>query len=125
MKQKTKILREIKSTETGNKKIINQPYYTISYSEFPREIMLEYAMEYDIGVSLGSTMYVSMEEIKSNPEVVEYNRKKICRMVAEELYGDVRKELIDLSILVSKENIPYDSQIYQKIKNIIEMITYD
>jgi chromosome condensin MukBEF MukE localization factor len=124
---RTKLLENIKVNINKEKRFaLISPVVAVDYMEnVIRETYMDYGVECRIGVELGATMIISGEAIDNDSHALEYTRKRIGRMVAEEVYGDVRKQLIEIILLLQREGVNYNSEPMEKLERLIEMIQYD
>jgi hypothetical protein len=124
----TNLLNNIRAKMSKDKRTLTySPVVDIRYTE--RVLMpghgVEYNNEYRIGVELGMAVQLPERLVLSQPGEVDVVKRNIGRAIAEEVYGDVRKMLIEAMVLLQKENIPYNSESMKKLEAILGMIHYD
>jgi hypothetical protein len=128
---KTKLLNNIEAKLTGDVKYISSPFESVSFKPIPDENMTIYVgkgIGYEVGVRLGAVEYID-KEIMDQPGmqgiVLEAAKKRIGRGIADHVYGDIRSQLIELSLQMRHENYRYDSKSLQMVEELIEAVTYD
>jgi hypothetical protein len=124
----TNLLNNIRAKISKDKRTLtHSPVVDIRYTE--RALMpgngLEYNNEYRISVELGMAVQLPERLVIEEPQAVDMAQKNIGRAIAEEVYGDVRKMLIEAMVLMQKENIQYNSKSMKKLEAILGMIDYD
>lgn len=121
-----RVLDSIKAVDTGQRRAIIQPLHSISLStdSAPHRYQATFAREYSITVVLGANQWIAEELIQaSGGEVVTQAITRIKRAIADELYGELRRDLLDLSRLMYNELNCYDSESTAKLVKIMEKIS--
>jgi hypothetical protein len=124
--KKTKLLRAIETKLTGNREILSLGLTTIDvYNDIPlSHTPTRYADEYRIGVNIGSSVLIESDLHHSDRKaMLEYAKARIGNDIAEEIYGELRTKLVNLSMQLKYESRP-DSITHQMVDELIEMITY-
>ena len=119
-----KFLEHLKAVDTGNKKIIVEPLYSIRYDSDPDVFVPRFAKEYSITVRLGANQWIEEDIIKaSDGKVIEYAVEEMKHAIAEQLYGELRRDLIDLQKEMRNRLDYYDNPCRQKLVEIIEKVS--
>lgn len=90
--------RKYQSSKYWKKEYISSRVMYIQTSYEPVDLAThtpELGSVYRIGVNLGAVQVISDESIRQNPQIVDYYKHAAARSVAEEVYGEIRKELMD------------------------------
>lgn len=127
MKSKTKLLRSINAKMTGNKMPVHMDFAHVDFSitEEPQSYKILTATEYRIGVSLSSAVLIDdVLDTHSREDKLQWSTKAIGRAIANEVYGELRDKLIELSVHIHRE-LRYDSPAHRIVDDILEMIEYD
>jgi hypothetical protein len=119
-----KFLDHLKSVDTGNKKIIVEPLYSIRYDSDPDVFVPRFAKEYSITVRLGANQWIEEDLIKaSDGKVVEYAVEEMKNAIAEQLYGELRRDLQKLQFQMRTEFGYRESPSSDMLVKIIEKVT--
>lgn len=121
-----KLIDNIKAVETGNRRIIDEPLHKIklSYDKAPDTYNPQFAKEYAITVTLGANQWISEDLIKaSDGQVIEYAVQHMKYAIVEHVYGELRRDLMDLQMEMRRELNYYDSPSLKKLVKILEKIT--
>ena len=120
-----KLVENLRAVETGNRRIIEEPLYTIRYDTTPNlEYEIKYAKEYSIVVKLGANQWIEEELIRaSGGRAIDHAVEDMKRAILEHVYGELRRDLFDLQMEMRNEMNYYDSPSLQKLVKIIEKIT--
>lgn len=119
-----KLLEHIKAVDTGNRRPVLDPMImaNLKMEATPHN----FAREYSIRVTIGSNQWIDEELIKSSKgEVVQYAIEQMKYNIVEEVYGELRRDLLELHRdLRSELNYHYqDSASLKKLEEILEKIT--
>jgi hypothetical protein len=121
-----KLVDSIKAVATGNRQLITEPLYKIKLEtdKIPTDCTVKFAREYSITVTLGANQWIAEDLIKSSEgKVIEYEIEKMKYMIAEEVYGELRRDLLNLQMVMRNQLDYYDNPCRQKLVEIIEKIT--
>lgn len=121
-----KLVDSIKAVETGNRQLITEPLYKIKLEtdKIPTDCTVKFAREYSITVTLGANQWIAEDLIRSSEgEVIEYAIQKMKYMIVEKVYGELRRDLLDLQMEMRNELNYYDSSSLKKLVQIVEKIT--
>lgn len=121
-----KFLEHLKAVETGNKQIIVEPLYAIRYDVTPNDAdyAQRFAKEYSITVKLGANQWIEEDLIKaSDGKVVEYAVEEMKNAIAEQLYGELRRDLQELHFQMRNEYGYRDTKSNDMLVKIIEGLT--
>ena len=121
-----KIVDNIKAVETGNRRIIEEPLHKIklSHENAPNVFNPQFAKEYAITVTLGANEWIAEDLIKaSDGQVIENAIQHMKYAIVEELYGELRRDLMDLQMEMRRELNYYDSPSLKKLVKIVEKIS--
>lgn len=121
-----KFLEHLKAVETGNKQIVLEPLYSIRYDVTPpdTDYAPRFAKEYSITVRLGASQYIEEDLIKSSDgKVIEYAVEDMKRAIAEQLYGELRRDLQKLQFQMRNEFGYRENPSTNMINQIIEKVT--
>ncbi len=119
-----KFLEHLKAVETGNKQIIVEPLYTIRYDSDADVFVPRFAKEYSITVRLGANQWIEEDLIKSSDrKVIEYAVEEMKHAIAEQLYGELRRDLQKLHFQMRNEFGYRESTSFDKLTQIIEKVT--
>jgi hypothetical protein len=121
-----KFLEHLKTVETGNKQIIVEPLYAIRYDVTPNDTDYapRFAKEYSITVKLGANQWIEEDLIKaSDGKVVEYAVEEMKNAIAEQLYGELRRDLQELHFQMRNEYGYRDTKSNDMLVKIIEGLT--
>ena len=123
----TKLLNNIQIVNTGELEYIHTPVSKISY-QFKPDIDLNpnLGYVYSVDVRLGHRQVVSKEDLEEHGDkVLHQTRKRVGRVIAEEVYGELRKELIELLMELRDSGNYYNSPAYERVEKMLEMIEYE
>lgn len=121
-----KLVENIRAVETGKRRIIEEPLHKIKldYDKAPDPYNPEFAKEYAITVTLGANEWIAEDLIRSSDgEVINYAIQRMKYAIVEELYGELRRDLLDLQREMRNELNYYDSPSLKKLVTIVEKIT--
>lgn len=121
-----KLVDNIKAVATGNRRVIVEPLHKIklSYASKPDAYNPEFAKEYAITVTLGANEWIAEDLIKaSDGQVIDYAIQHMKYAIVEELYGELRRDLMDLQMEMRNELNYYDSPSLKKLVKIVEKIS--
>lgn len=121
---KTKLLQTIKAKQTGNLAYSESNFIDVDAkwktTDFLRPIM---AKEYFIGVNLGAHVYI--DESDYHAERLHEATKQTGHMIAKEVYGEIRDELINFRYELYNRLGFREREFVKKLDAIIEMMQYD
>ena len=121
-----KIVDSIKAVATDNNRLIVEPLYKIKLEtgKIPADYTVKFAREYAITITIGANQWIAEDLIRSSEgEVIDYAVQKMKHAIMEELYGELRRDLIDLQMEMRNELNYYDSPSLKKLVKIVEKIT--
>lgn len=119
-----KFLEHLKAVDTGNKKIIVEPLYSIRYDSDPDVFVPRFAKEYSITVRLGANQWIEEDVIKaSDGKVIEYAVEEMKHAIAEQLYGELRRDLQKLHFQMRNEFGYRETTSINMLTQIIEKVT--
>jgi hypothetical protein len=121
-----KIIESIKAIDTRNRRHIAEPLHTfkLTLDSDPIYSPTRFAREYAITATLGANQWIADELIReSGGAVIDQAVHHMKAAVVENLYGELRRDLINLSYYLRDELNYYDSASLQKLLKIIEKIT--
>jgi len=120
-----KLVEHIKAVETGNKRPIEEPLYKIVLTaDSPPTYEFNYAREYAITVTLGANQWIAEDIIKqSGIQVIEHAVDEMKHAIVEAVYGELRRDLMDLQMSLRNEVNHYDSPSIKKLAKIVEKIS--
>jgi hypothetical protein len=121
-----KFIEHLKAVDTGNKQVVLEPLCAISFDVTPTDTdwSPRFAKEYSITVRLGASQYIEEDVIKaSDGRVIEYAVEEMKHAIMEELYGELRRDLIDLQREMRNQLDYYDNPCRQKLVEIIEKVS--
>lgn len=121
-----KLVDNIKAVETGNRRLIEEPLHKIklNYESAPYTFNPQFAKEYAITVTLGANEWIAEDLIKSSDgEVINHAIQHMKYAIIEELYGELRRDLMDLQMEMRRELNYYDSPSLKKLVKIVEKIS--
>lgn len=131
---KTKLLENLKAVNTGERSYIDTPLssYNVTYDpiDFAYDpidfatLTPEMGYLYRIDVRLGANQFISDLELQKNPNIINQCKTLVGRGIAEEVYGEVRNDLIKIMIELRQVGLPYNNSSLRKIKELIEKISY-
>jgi len=124
---KAKLLRSIDAKMTGNKMPVHMDFAHVNFSvtEEHQSYKILTATEYRIGVNLSSTVLIDDDlDTRAREDKLHWSTKVIGRAIANEVYGELRDKLIELSVHVHRE-LRYDSPAHSIVDDLLEMIEYD
>jgi hypothetical protein len=100
-----KFLEHLKAVETGNRQHILEPLYNISYnSDVGDNYTPRFAREYSITVRLGANQWIDEDLVKSSDgKVVDMAVEEMKHAIAEQLYGELRRDLQKLHFQMRNE----------------------
>ena len=120
-----KLIEHIKAVETGNRRPIEEPLYKIALSvDSPSPLQFNYAREYRITVTLGANQFIAEDLIQqSRGKVVEYAIDEMKHAIVEVVYGELRRDLMDLRMELRNELNRYNSPTVEQLDKIIKKIS--
>lgn len=121
-----KLIDNIKAIETGNRRHIVEPLHTIklTFDRDTTDYMPKFAKEYAITVTLGANEWIAEDLIKaSDGQVIENAVQHMKYAIVEHVYGELRRDLMDLQMEMRRELNYYDSPSLKKLVQIVEKIT--
>lgn len=120
-----KLIEDIKAVETGNRRPIEEPLYKIKLTaNSPSSLQFNYAREYSITVTLGANQWIAEEIIQqSGGQVIEYAVDEMKHAIVEVVYGELRRDLIELQMELRRELNHYNSPSLNKLAQIVEKIS--
>lgn len=121
-----KFLEHLKAVETGNKQIVLEPLYAIRYDITPTDTDFapRFAKEYAITVRLGASQYIEEDLVKaSDGKVVELAVAEMKHAIAEQLYGELRRDLQKLQFQMRNEFGYRETESINMLTQIIEKVT--
>ena len=120
-----KLVEHIKAVETGNRRPIEEPLYKIVLKvDSPPTYKFNYAREYAITVTLGANQWIAEDLIKqAGVRVIEQAVDEMKHAIVEAVYGELRRDLMDLHREMRNELNYYDSKSIKKLVKIVEKIT--
>jgi hypothetical protein len=120
-----KLIESIRAVETGNRRPIEEPLYKITFTgDSPSSLNFNYAREYAITVTLGANQWIAEEIIKqSGVQVIEHAVDEMKWSIVEVVYGELRRDLLDLHMNLRNELKYYDSPSLKKLTQIVEKIS--
>ena len=120
-----KLVEHIKAVETGNRRPIEEPLYKIVLTvDSPPTYEFNYAREYAITVTLGANQWIAEDLIQqSSVQVIEQAVREMKRAIVEVVYGELRRDLMDLHREMRNEVNYYDSKSIKKLVKIVEKIS--
>jgi hypothetical protein len=120
-----KLVEHIKAVETGNRRPIEEPLYKIVLTvDSPPTYKFNYAREYAITVTLGANQWIAEDLIKqAGVRVIEQAVDEMKHAIVEAVYGELRRDLMDLHREMRNELNYYDSKSIKKLVKIVEKIT--
>lgn len=124
---KTKLLQAIEVKLTGQLKPLPLTYTSIDFSSSAVDHAYRYAYgeEYYVGVRMYSTTIIDAGLPHKEKEIqLSQAQRVIGRGIANEIYGDIRSKLIDLSVQLYKEG-RFESAANAMVNDLIDMVTYE
>lgn len=123
-----KLVEHIKAVETGNRRPIQEPLYKIALSvDSPSPLQFNYAREYRITVTLGANQFIAEDLIQqSRGKVVEYAVDEMKHAIVEVVYGELKRDLLELRMKMRYESnhaYDYQSPTIAQLDKIIEKIS--
>jgi hypothetical protein len=120
-----KLIEDIKAVETGNRRPIEEPLYKITFTaDSPSSLQFNYAREYAITVKLGANQWIAEDLIQqSGVQVIEHAVREMKHAIVEVVYGELRRDLMDLQREIRNEVNYYDSPSLKKLSQIVEKIS--
>lgn len=121
-----KFLEQLKAFETGNKQIVLEPLYAIRYDVTPpdTDYAPRFAKEYSITVRLGASQYIEEDLVKaSDGKVIEYAIEEMKHAIAEQLYGELRRDLQKLQFQMRNEFGHRENPSMNMLTQIIEKVS--
>jgi hypothetical protein len=119
-----KVLDNVKAVATGNRRYIDQPLHSISYCIDSAQYHTAFAKEYSITITLGASQWIAEDIIvASKGAVVNEAISAIKRAIVEELYGELRRDLLNLHMQLRNELNYYDSDSLKTLVSIIESVS--
>jgi len=124
---KTKLLESVKAVNTGQKKYIDSHLSRVEATYEPVDLAFltpDVGYVYRFGVELGVSQTISDHELQGNPDILDMYRDRVCRGIAEELYGEVRKEIIEILIALQRDGLPHNHTAVNRLETLLEKISY-
>jgi hypothetical protein len=123
----TKLLNNIRIVNTGELEYIHTPVSAISYQLKPDvDLNPNLGYVYSVDVRLGHRQVVSKADLEGHGDkVLHQTRKRVGHAIAEEVYGDLRKELIGLLVELRASGNYYNSSASERVERMLEMISYE
>ena len=120
-----KLVEHIKAVETGNRRPIEEPLYKIALTvDSASPLQFNYAKEYRITVTLGANQFIAEDLIQqSGVQVIEQAVREMKHAIVEVVYGELRRDLMDLHRELRNELNYYDSPSIKKLVKIVEKIS--
>lgn len=120
-----KLLENLKAVDTGLRRPIDEPFHKITWKAEPVDYSItKFAREYAVTVTLGANQWIAEDAIKeSRGEVINHAIQHMKYVIAEELYGELRRDLMDLHMEMRNELNYYDSPSLKKLVKIVEKIS--
>ena len=121
-----KFLDHLKAVDTGNKQIIVEPLYAIRYDVTPNDTDCapRFAKEFSITVRLGANQWIEEDLVKaSGGKVVDMAVEEMKHAIAEQLYGELRRDLQKLHFQMRNEFGYRESPSTDMLVKIIEKVT--
>ena len=111
-----KLLENLKAVDTGLRRPIDEPFHKITWKVEPVDYSItKFAREYAITVTLGANQWIAEDATKdSRGEVINEAIQHMKYAIAEELYGELRRDLIDLQREMRNQSNYYDNPCRQK-----------
>lgn len=124
---KTTLLENISAKQTGYKYSSNISLLDISNSvlrpKTESPLTLDKRLEYRIDVTLGAIVGIEDDEFFNDN--LARAKREIGSIIAKEVYGEIREELVKLLYELKKDLCFINSPLYNKVEKIIEMTYYD
>jgi hypothetical protein len=126
-RKKTKLLNNIQIVNTGRVEHIQTPLSTISYRfESDESYKPNHGRIYSVDIKLGCNQVISEEHLAQDAHgVLHHTRKTVGRAIAEEVYGEVRRELIQLLVELRASGSYYSNPACKRVEKMLDMISYD
>lgn len=120
-----RLIDGIKAVETGNMRGVGEPLHYIKLTSTPSmEYYPQFAREYSITVTLGANQWIAEDVVKaSGGEVINEAIRHMKYAIVEHVYGELRRDLLDLQMDIRNEVNYYDSPSLKKLVRIIEKIS--
>jgi hypothetical protein len=120
-----KFLEHLKAVDTGNKQHIFDPLCNIQFVfDDSKDYTPRFAKEYSITVRLGANQYIEEDLIKSSDgKVIEYAVEEMKHAIAENLYGELRRDLQKLHFQMRTDFGYRESPSTDMLVKIIEKVT--
>jgi hypothetical protein len=120
-----KLVDNIRAVETGNRRIIEEPLHTISYSTIPNaEYEIKYAKEYSIVVKIGANQWIEEDLVRaSGGKVINLAVEEMKHAIIDHVYGEIHRDLRELGLLMRREQSYRESDSTKKLQEIMEKIT--
>ena len=113
----SEIVNKIKAIKTNERKVSNwtdlRSAFTIDKNDIRLSTSIDVLRRYDIEVKLGASVAVS--EHQYDHDQLGSMVTNVKRAVIEELYGEFRKPLIELEILIAEG---HQQEALEKVRNI-------
>ena len=119
-----KLVENLRAVETGNRRIIEEPLYTIRYDTTPNlEYEIKYAKEYSIVVKLGANQWIEEELIRaSGDRAIDHAVEDMKRAILEHVYGEIDRDLRELYLIMRREQSYRDTPSMKKLEEIMRKI---
>ena len=111
----SEIVNKIKAIKTNERKVSNwtdiRSAFTIDNDDLRLSTRIDVLRRYDIEVKLGASVAVSEHQYDQLGSMIT----NVKRAVIEELYGEFRKPLIELEILIAEG---HQQEALEKVRNM-------
>jgi hypothetical protein len=126
-----KLLENIEAKMTENRYVFPSPLEEISYTETysnqgPIDISLNTLREMRIEVRIGAYQMIEEKYIGTTTGefIMQELKEKMGYAIAEHIYGDIRRKLIELEYTTRREGIRHNSDTLKIIDELHKMVTY-
>lgn len=119
-----KLLENLRAVQTGKRRIVEEPLHTIQYNTEPStEYEIKYAREYSILVKIGANQWIEEDLIRSSGgRVVDHAVEEMKHAILEHVYGEIYRDLRELSLLMRREQSYRDTPSMKKLEEIMRKI---
>jgi hypothetical protein len=126
---KTALLENIQAVSTGRRVYKPTPIESITLKHDNTDLNLYRGVseEYRIEVRLGAATLISVEELlHSKEEVVNEAKRKMGRLIANHVYGDIRQKLYELAMELrsSDKYFSFDDKAMLLVDELLDMTEY-
>jgi hypothetical protein len=128
---KTKLLKSIQAASTGRRVALPNPIASVSFTSCDPEtidIIRGVGQVIRVEVRLGATAVIPEEELLSSKEraasVIEHEKRRISKHIANHVYGEVRDKLRDLAMELRKRDYSYNDPALDIIYELLDMTEY-